>query len=166
MQNGEISPKQGFGSTGHSRQISTLRSAGSLQSAICATRMLYYRPGRTNSLFETPPTHTTPLPALLLLQSNTLCWKMRFRASQPHFPRLLIGNRVKRLISWKIAPIPALISKGWFPRQRNPEKAAVEGGESTVQLYLTHCVRGACRPCKLHNSTQVSLHSCLTALLD
>ena len=65
VQNDEISPKQGFGSTGHSRQISTLRSAGSLQSAICAIRMLYYHPGCTNSLLETPPTRSTPLPALL-----------------------------------------------------------------------------------------------------
>eukprot|EP00966_Prymnesium_polylepis_P325335 7381314-Prymnesium_polylepis.1 len=58
--------------------------------------------------------HTFPTTSLRQTQrsnllSYTLCWKMRFTASQPHFPRLLIGNRAKRLISWEMAPIPALI---------------------------------------------------------
>ena len=65
VQNDEISPKQGFGSTGHSRQISTLRSAGRLRSVFRATRTLYYHPGHTKNPFETDLIRTTPLPVPL-----------------------------------------------------------------------------------------------------
>ena len=67
VQNDEISTNQRFGSTGHSRQISTLRSAGRLRSVFRATRTLYYHPGHTKN--ETLPTRTTPLPAVGSLRS-------------------------------------------------------------------------------------------------
>eukprot|EP00966_Prymnesium_polylepis_P189077 4380457-Prymnesium_polylepis.1 len=57
---------------------------------------------------------------------------MRFRASQPHFPRSLIGNRAKQLISWKMAPIPALI----FQRLTKPR------APYSIESILSTCKPG------------------------
>ena len=68
VQNDEISTNQRFGSTGHSRQISTLRSAGRLRSVFRATRTLYRTITRdTRRIHSRSPRHTRPRYLGLLL---------------------------------------------------------------------------------------------------
>ena len=137
VQHDEISTDQRFGCTGRSRDISTLRSAGSLRSAISATRMLYYRPGCTNSLLETPPTRSTPLPVLLLIwDSSSLTVKARvsrpFRAKRQARARAHAGWRKRPGGGARLLPfvMQVLVSVA--------VDLDVRSGEVTAQRAVTH----------------------------